>query len=78
MIHRLMSETEVEVRKWGNSLGVLIPAEIAKAEGLKPHDRALIRIMKVRYPDARSFGSLKDLKIDAQALKDQLRREHDG
>lgn len=72
-----MTETEVEVRKWGNSLGIIIPADVAKAEGLKEHDRALIRIMKVRHPDPRSFGSLRDLKIDAQKLKDQLRREHE-
>ena len=77
MILCLMTETEVEVRKWGNSLGIVIPADVAKAEDLKPHDRALVRIMKVRYPDPRSFGSLKDLKINAQELKDRLRREHD-
>lgn len=72
-----MTETEVEVRKWGNSLGIVIPAEIAKAEGLKPHDRALIRIMKIRYPDPRSFGSLKGWKIDAQKVKEELRRDHE-
>ena len=72
-----MAEIEAEVRKWGNSLGVVIPAEVAKQEGLKAHDRALIRIMKVRYPDPRAFGFMRDLKIDAQKMKDQLRREHE-
>ncbi|HUR68346.1 MAG TPA: AbrB/MazE/SpoVT family DNA-binding domain-containing protein [Candidatus Thermoplasmatota archaeon] len=72
-----MSETEVEVRKWGNSLGIIIPADVAREEGLKEHDRALVRIMKVRYPHPSSFGSLKDLKLDAQKLKDQLRRDHE-
>lgn len=72
-----MAETEVEVRKWGNSLGVIIPAEIVKAEGLKPHDKAWIRITKLRYPDPRSFGMLKDTKLNAQEIKDRLRREHE-
>lgn len=71
-----MGETEVEVRRWGNSLGIVIPADLAKAEGLREHDRALIRIMRVRTPDPKSFGSLRDLRIDAQKLKESLRREH--
>lgn len=72
-----MAEIEVEVRAWGNSLGIIIPAEVAKAEGLAVHDRALVRIMKIRHPDPRSFGSLKHLKIDAQKMKDELRRDHE-
>lgn len=73
----LMSEAEVEVRRWGNSLAVIVPAEIAKAAELRPGDRALMRIMKVRHPDPRSFGLLKQKPMDAQALKDRLRREHE-
>lgn len=72
-----MIETEVEIRRWGNSLGIVIPSDLAKAEGLNPHDRALIRIMKVRYPAPGSFGHLKEWKVDAQNLKDELRREHE-
>ena len=73
-----MAETEVEVRKWGNSLGIIIPAEIAKAEGLKPNDKAIVRITKVRYPDPRSFGSLKGWKVDPQDAKDELRRDREA
>jgi len=72
-----VSETEVEIRKWGNSLGIVIPAEIAKAEGLKPHDKAWIKIMKIRYSDPRAFGFLKDSKLNAQEIKDRLRKEHE-
>jgi antitoxin component of MazEF toxin-antitoxin module len=73
-----MAETEVEVRKWGNSLGIVIPADIVRAEGLAPHDRALVRIMKVRRPDPRAFGFLRAKTIDAQAAKDRLRSEHEA
>jgi hypothetical protein len=72
-----MPEAEVEVRKWGNSLGIIIPADLAKAEELRAHDRAIVRIMKVRYPDGRSFGSLRNWKIDPQKFKDTLRQEHE-
>lgn len=75
MIQCLMSEAEVEVRKWGNSLAIIVPADVAKAEDLHPNDRALIRIMKVRYPDPRAFGFLKASRIDPQAMKDEIRRE---
>ena len=77
MILRLMAEAEVEVRRWGNSLAVIVPAEVAKAEGLQPGDRAFLRILKVRRPDPRSFGLLRDRPLDAQALKERLRREHE-
>lgn len=72
-----MSEVETAVRKWGNSLGVIIPAEVAKKEGLKPKDRVIVRIAKVRYPDPSFFGSLRGWKVDAQKLKDELREEHE-
>lgn len=68
-----MTEAEVEIRKWGNSLAIIVPADIARAEDLHPNDRALMRIRKVKYPKPGSFGSLKDLKIDAQAMKDEDR-----
>lgn len=72
-----MAEILAEVRKWGNSLGFVIPAEVARSEGLKPHDTAIVRIQKLRRPLPGSFGMLKDLKIDAQKMKDELRREHE-
>lgn len=73
----MTTDVEAEVRKWGNSLGVIIPADAAKAEGLKAHDKVMLRFFKVRYPDPSFFGSARDWKIDAQKLKDQLRREHE-
>lgn len=78
MILCRMAEIEAEVRRWGNSLGIIIPADVVQAEGLKPHDRALVRIVKVRFPDPGSFGMLKDWKIDPQKMKDEIRAEERG
>ncbi|MHB8604032.1 MAG: AbrB/MazE/SpoVT family DNA-binding domain-containing protein [Thermoplasmatota archaeon] len=71
-----MSDVEVEVKKWGNSLGVVIPADVGTAEGLAPGDRVWIRITKLRHPLPGSFGRLRGWKIDAQKMKDELRRDH--
>jgi hypothetical protein len=73
---RQMTDVETEVKKWGNSLGVIIPAEAARAEGLRAGSRVLVRVFRVREPLAGSFGSLRGAGIDAQRLKDRLRREH--
>ncbi|MBI2078620.1 MAG: AbrB/MazE/SpoVT family DNA-binding domain-containing protein [Euryarchaeota archaeon] len=73
-----MEEATVEVRRWGNSLGVIIPAEAARREGIGPKDEVLIRVTKVRRPAAGSFGSLRGWAMDAQRFKDELRREHES
>lgn len=75
-MYNSMDEVEVEVRRWGNSLGVIIPAETVRREGLSAADKVRLQIAKVRRPDPASFGSLRDLKIDAAAAKEALRKEH--
>lgn len=71
----MAEEIELKVRKWGNSLGVRIPAEVARREGLKPNDRVLVHIYKLRRPRKGIFGALRGANIDAQRLKDRLRAE---
>lgn len=56
------------MRKWGRRLAVIVPPEVAMAQDLRPGDRALLRIKKVRYPDPRSFGFLRETCIEAQKL----------
>ncbi len=58
------------MRKWGNSLGVVIPREEASKEGLKENDEVEIVIRKA--VDIRQlFGKYKFR--DLQSLKDELR-----
>ena len=62
------------VRKWGNSLGVVIPSEEASKEGLKENDEVEIVIRKAM--DIRElFGKYKFR--DLQSLKDELREGWD-
>ncbi len=58
------------MRKWGNSLGVVIPREEASKEGLHENDEVEIVIRKA--VDIRQlFGKYKFR--DLQSLKDELR-----
>ncbi len=58
------------MRKWGNSLGVVIPREEATKEGLKENDEVEIVIRKA--VDIRQlFGRYKFR--DLQSLKDEMR-----
>jgi antitoxin component of MazEF toxin-antitoxin module len=58
------------MRRWGNSLGVVIPKEEASKEGLKENDEVEIVIRKA--VDIRQlFGKYKFR--DLQSLKDELR-----
>ncbi len=58
------------MRKWGNSLGVVIPREEATKEGLKENDEVEIVIKKA--VDIRQLFGRYKFK-DLQTLKDEMR-----
>ena len=64
--------SEVEVRKWGNSMGIILPKDIVAARELKLHDKILIDVVK--KADLTSFfGSFKTKK-SGQQFKDMVRK----
>lgn len=69
-----MAVTETRVKRWGSSLGVVIPSEIAKREKLKEGERVIIEIKK-KNTMREFFGSLKEWDIDPQKMKDELRKD---
>lgn len=50
----------MRVRRWGNSVGVVIPAEIARAERFRPGD--LVQIKIARVPSHEGFGMARGAK----------------
>jgi hypothetical protein len=63
---------ECEVKKWGNSLGVILPKDVVKELGLKPNDTINIDVnRKIKAKEI--FGTLPGWKIDAQRMKDESR-----
>jgi len=67
-------ESVAKLREWGSSIGLVIPKEIVRQESLKSGDEVVVEIKKAKtLKDL--FGSLKNLKIDAQEFKDERRKE---
>ena len=64
--------TEVTVKKWGNSMGIILPKQVVEKEHLKNNQKIVVQIVKVA--DLTSiFGSLK-LGESPQKLKDRGRK----
>jgi len=71
-----MEKTNVKVKKWGNSLAVILPTDIVKSQSIREGldiDIHITTPQKTRVKDI--FGILKDWKIDTQEFKDEIRRE---
>jgi len=49
-----MTIAELEIKEWGNSLGLIIPKDITKEESLQEGDRVRIEVHKLKRLDG--FG----------------------
>lgn len=58
-----MTEIDAEVKKWGNTLGIRVPAAVAHAAGIGPGDKVHVTIEKVNRPNPEFFGMGKRLGI---------------
>ncbi|MFW6282505.1 MAG: AbrB/MazE/SpoVT family DNA-binding domain-containing protein [Minisyncoccales bacterium] len=65
---------KTRLRKWGNSIGLVIPNEILKQKNLKQGEEIIIEIEK-QNPLKNIFGSLKEWNIDTQRIKDKIRAQ---
>lgn len=70
-----MAECDLITRKWGNSVGVILPKEL----NLKPNQKIHVLIVKNDHTAKKTFGMFKDkIKKSGQELKDEIRRELHG
>lgn len=67
-------ESQIKLKKWGNSLGVIIPIEAIREQGFKEGEEVIIDIRRKKSMK-HLFGSLKSLNIDSQKMKDELRKD---
>ena len=63
--------TEVVVRKWGHSIGVVFPKEFAVKLKLKPQERVVLEVLR-KANLKKAFGSVPR-KMSGQAFKDLAR-----
>ena len=64
-----------KTRKWGSSLGVIIPKDIVKELKLRENEEIAIEITKKDNPLKELFGSGKFSKPTEQLLKEVRGRE---
>lgn len=71
-----MVNISVKVKRWGNSLGIIIPSETVTANSIKENQELnIILVEDSREVLEETFGSLKDkLKKSSQNIKDDIRR----
>jgi len=60
-------------RKWGNSLGVVIPLNVIQRENLKENTEVTLKIVK-KSPFEELFGSVK-FKRPAKEIVKELKKE---
>ncbi|MBI2147417.1 AbrB/MazE/SpoVT family DNA-binding domain-containing protein [Candidatus Woesearchaeota archaeon] len=69
-----MTEAECTTRKWGNSIGVIIPKDIVEEEHIEENEKICITIKK-KHKAKEFFGMLAgQWKKPAQQLKDEMRK----
>ena len=61
-----------KIKKWGNSLGIILPNEIIKSKGIVENEIIEIEIKKKNEPLKKLFGSLIR-KISTQIIKDEIK-----
>jgi len=70
-------QTKTRIREWGNSLGIVIPKEIAIKEDLRPDDQVSVIITKKQNLED-FFGMFpRTSGKSAQEIKDEMRRGWD-
>ena len=71
-----MSETECVARKWGNSLGIVIPWEIVQEEAITENETVTVTFHK-RHKAKEFFGLLSDWKKPTDEIKKEMKRGWD-
>lgn len=64
-----MTEVIVTAKKWGNSLGITIPAETVQEMGIKPDDKVLIKVQRINKIKE-LFGTMNTKRTTEQIMKE--------
>lgn len=73
-INTKMEQIKVKLRKWGNSLGVVLPQEILKAQNAKEGDEVFVIVKKERPNLRKLYGAYK-FKQSTDEIMREIDRE---
>ncbi len=66
-----MEEIKVKTKKWGNSLGVIIPKKVVREQNIKPEQEVSIQINPNRFTTGKDiWGTMKFKKSTDQLMKE--------
>ena len=66
---------EVKTKKWGNSIGIIIPSETIERLNIKPDEEIIINIEKKSNVLKEMFGSMKFKGKSTEELLHESREE---
>ena len=72
-----MIEIKAKVKKWGNSLGIIIPTEIIKDEHIKPEQEVSIVINPKRFATGKDIAGTWKTKKSTHQLMREIDKEMD-
>ncbi len=64
------------VKKWGNSIGLVVPADVVRREGIRPGDAVEIEVRK-RIPSLEELAGTVQLKHNLRNLLGEMERGWD-
>lgn len=67
---------EVRTKKWGNSIGIIIPSETVERFNIKPEEKIVIEISKESNVLKEMFGKAKFKKKTAREMLNEFRKEN--
>ncbi len=68
-----MIEIEARTKKWGDSIAIIIPSDVAREVRVKVGDKYMVRMVRVGN-FSKLFGSGKGKIRDIQKAKDEARK----
>lgn len=72
-----MKQFKAVTKKWGNSIGITIPADVVKKEQIKPQKKITVLVMGEQKRQLKKmFGSLK-LKKPTQQVMNEIDEGYD-
>ncbi|MBI4981342.1 AbrB/MazE/SpoVT family DNA-binding domain-containing protein [Candidatus Woesearchaeota archaeon] len=68
-----MAEIECTTRKWGNSLGIILPKEIVNEEDIAENEKIMVGIKK-KHLAKEFFGLLHGWKRPTEEIKREMKK----
>ena len=66
----MVLEAEVKLKKWGSSIGLVLPKKAVEKEGLKEGETVKVLVLKKKNPWIKLFGTAKFSRSTEEILKE--------